>query len=116
MDYAVLTRLMIGPGGVLTIVFAIGSIPVGVLLMWNSGAYSGPGLGAILAVVPSALSLPVLFGAAMFFLAGPITNRSFRTKSSPPDQSVEASRFETPPRFLLPCTLLLFPLPAPLPR
>ncbi|HEX9488734.1 MAG TPA: hypothetical protein VF930_00530 [Stellaceae bacterium] len=111
MDYAVLTRLMIRTAGVLTIVFAIGSIPVGVLLMWNSGAYSGPGLGAILAVVLSALSLPVLFGAAMFFLAGPITNRSFRTRSSPADQSLEASRFESAALFVLAWYVLVFAIP-----
>src|SRR5258708_11179069 len=111
MDYAVLPRLMILTAGVLTIVFAIGSIPVGVLLMWNSGAYSGPGLGAILAVVLSALSLPVLFGAAMFFLAGPITNRSFRTRSSPADQSLEASRFESAALFVLAWYVLVFAIP-----
>src|SRR5260370_39895012 len=53
----------------------------------------------------------VFFGAAMFFLAGPITNRSFRTRSSPADQSLEASRFESAALFVLAGYVLVFAIP-----
>jgi hypothetical protein len=113
MDYAVLTRLMIRTAGVLTIVFAIGSIPGGLLVLTMStrGTSSGFDLATLLPVLLSSLSLPLLFGAALLFLAGPITARSFRTASTSANQSLDAIRFESAALFVLAWYVVVYAVP-----
>jgi hypothetical protein len=104
MDYAGLTRLLIRIAGMLSIAFAVGDRPL-LLERVYDGNRDAPWVmlaGAFGSIIP-----PVVIGALLFVLAGPITNRVFDRPASG-DPRPELVGIESAALFVLGCYLLAY--------